>query len=114
MIDYFIASAGICNKVSHLEVQGIIPSSDHYPVMLTLDTPTHFSSSSCFVSPSPNLRYDPSRKPAYQAQSVDCDGLSTDLGRQLIGLHSLSAEEGIQLVQDCVMSAAQETYEKAK
>ena len=40
VIDYFIASTHVCNKALHLKVQGIVASSDHYPVLLTLDMPT--------------------------------------------------------------------------
>jgi len=79
-----------------------------------MSTTSSDSSSSCFVSPSSNLRYDLSRKEAYQARFVDSDGLSTDLSRQPTSLHGMSAEEGVQLIQDCIMSAAHNTCEKAK
>ena len=114
VIDYFIASAHLCNKALHLKVQGIIPSSDHYPVLLTLDMPTTLSVSSASVLPSPNLRYDNSRKESYVAQYIDGDGFFTELGRQLADVQELSAPEGIQLLQDCIMEAAQNTYQKAK
>jgi len=100
--------------VLDLKVQGIVASSDHYPIMLTLDMPTTLSVSSGSVFPSPNLRYDNSKKDSYLAQYVDSDGFFTELGRQLADVQELSATEGIQLLQDCIMAAAQNTYQKAK
>lgn len=93
-------------------MQGIIPSSDHYPVLLTLDMPTTLSVSSASVLPSSNLRYDNSRKESYVAQYIDGDGFFTELGRQLADVQELSAPEGIQLLQDCTMAAAQNTYQR--
>jgi len=82
--------------------------------MLTLDMPTTLSVSSGSVFLSPNLRYDNSKKDSYLAQYVDSDGFFTELGRQLADVQELSATEGIQLLQDCIMAAAQNTYQKAK
>ena len=40
VIDCFIASTGVCKRAYHLEVGDIVPASDHFPVILTLDSPT--------------------------------------------------------------------------
>ena len=37
----------------------------------------------------------------------------TGLGSHLLDVHGLSAEEGIQVLQDCILTAAQSTYPKA-
>ena len=76
--------------------------------------PTTLSVSSASVLPSSNLRYDNSRKESYVAQYIDGDGFFTELGRQLADVQELSAPEGIQLLQDCIMAAAQNTYQKAE
>lgn len=40
VVDYFIASAGICSRACSRQVQDMTPDSDHYPVVLSLDMPT--------------------------------------------------------------------------
>jgi len=48
------------------------------------------------------------------APAMPVDGFFTELCRQLADVQELSATEGIQLLQDCIMVAAQNTYQKAK
>ena len=39
VVDFFVASAGICSRACSLQVQDMTPDSDHYPVVLSLDMP---------------------------------------------------------------------------
>ena len=107
-----LASSHVCNKVFHLKLQGSVASSDHHPVLLSLNMPTTLSVSSGSSLPSPDHRYDNSNKESYLAQYIDGDGFFTELGRQLADVQELS--EGIRLLQVCVMAAARNTYQKAK
>ena len=72
-----------------------------------------------FISCAPSfealrLKYDSSRVEFFQTQCADNEGFMTDLGCHLFDVQSLSAEEGIQLLQDCIMTAAPHTYDTAK
>ena len=40
--------------------------------------------------------------------------LLTDIGSQFFSVQGLSAEGGIQALQDCIMAAVQQTYDKVK
>ena len=62
----------------------------------------------------PRLKYDSSKVEFCQTQSADKEGFMTDLGSHLCDVQGLFAEEGIQLSQDCIMTAAQHTYDTAK
>ncbi len=110
VIDYFIASTGICNRAQALQVHGMTPYSAHYPVVLTLDMPTSPFSASTSFSQAPTLTYDASKVEFLNAQLADSEGGLTDLGLPLLDVHGLSAEEGIQVLQDCILTAAQRTY----
>ena len=76
VIDYFIASADICQRTVRLEVHGILASSDHYPVQLTLDMPTLPPALPCHVPQTTTLKYDSSRTDAFNAQFMNSEGVS--------------------------------------
>ena len=114
VVDYFIASAGICSTACSRQVQDMTPDSDHYPVVLSLDMPM-VAVTSCTPSlQAPRLKYESSRIQFFQTQLADNAGFLTDLGSHLFDVEGLSAEEGIQLLQDCIMMAAQQSYDTAK
>ena len=108
-IDYFIASPGICTRTQSLLVDDMLPHSDHFPVVLTLDMPSALTPTNTVVPSTPLLRYDMIRTEQFQAQFSDIE-----LGQQLSGLHHVSAEAGFQILQDTIMAAATNTYEKVK
>ena len=56
----------------------------------------------------------PSRADAFNAQFMNDQGVFTMLGSQSCDLQGLPAEEGIQRLQICIMTAAQHTYDQAK
>lgn len=114
VVDYFIASASICSRACSLQVQDMTPDSDHFPVVLSLDMPMAALTACTPSFHAPRLKYDSSRVESFQTQFADNEGFLTDLGSHLLDVQGLSAEEGVQLLQDCIMTAAQHTYDTAK
>ena len=102
-VDYFIASAGICSRACCLQVQDMTPDSDHYPVVLSLDMPMAAFSSRTPSFQAPRLMYDSSRVEFFQTQLADNAGFMTELGSHLFDVQGLSAEQGTQLLQDCII-----------
>ena len=90
------------------------PDSDHYPVVLSLDMPMAAFSSRTPGLQAPRLKYDSSKIEFFQTQFADSEGFMTELGSHLFDVQGLSAEEDIQLLQDCIMTAAPHTYDTAK
>ena len=92
-IDYFIASPGLCNSAVNLKVHDIIATSDHFPVVLTLDLLTT-SAAKGYVSTCPVYWNDPARTELFQAAIAD-----TDVGVHPDAFENLSAEAGFQVLQ---------------
>lgn len=74
VIDYFVASSGVCNRACSLQVQDMTPDSDHYPVVLSLDMPTTVSTPCLPGFQAPKLEYDSSRVDSFQTQFADDAG----------------------------------------
>ena len=62
----------------------------------------------------PKHKYDSSRLEFFNSQFADDEVLLTDLGCHTLDVQGLSAEEGIQLLQDCIVTAARHNYNKAE
>ncbi|KAL3146664.1 hypothetical protein ABBQ32_000892 [Trebouxia sp. C0010 RCD-2024] len=76
--------------------------------------PTSPFSASTSCSQGPKLKYDASKVGSLNMQFAEAEGGLTDLRLPLLDMHGLSAEEGIQVLQDCILTAAHRTYQQAK
>lgn len=68
VIDYFVASAGICCRALSLQVQDMTPDCYHFFVSVTLDMPTPSPPASRTSSQAPQLKYVSSSVEDFQTQ----------------------------------------------
>lgn len=110
-MDHFIASTGDVQQGLLSSSSGRDIKSSYYPVILTHDMPAVpvLSGTSAFPQ-APKLKCDSFRAESFQYQLADVEGMLTELGLCLLDVRGVSADTGIQVLQDCIVAAGQRTY----